>query len=468
VKKSNEERVANLLQDLRPESPALKGKNSPQALKQRMRRLSTPGVSLAVVEDCEVAYAGGFGSRQQDDASAVSSETLFQAASVSKAVFALAVVRLSKERRLDLDADVSNYLTSWHIPQNGNWTPRVTLRQLLSHTAGTTVDGFVGYPASSMLPTLSDVLNGTPPANNPPVVVNLIPGFQERYSGGGTTVAQQVVMDITGRPFPELMRELILDPLKMTRSTFEQPLPRELIPYAAVGHPWNGVAIAGGWHVYPEMAAAGLWTTAGELAHFGAEVLRILRGENSVLGLDRVAISEMLRPQLPDYRAGQAFRGLGWSCSGQGQTFQLAHQGTNEGFSSIITLMAASGQGAVVLLNSNQGASLTREIVSAIGRKYGWPVADRELKSGPMPADLSYSGTYRSVDGFAFIVTRVERGLLLHYGSQPGLPLRPVSPLKFLCDVLDLQVGFQLAGCGVIVEMTIKHTDRTIVTRKQS
>src|SRR5262249_27708993 len=153
--------------------------------------------------------------------------TLFQAGSVSKPIFALAVMRLAQEGKVDLDEDVNRYLISWKVPANGSWQPRITLRQLLSHSGGMTVHGFPGYASDEKVPSVLDILDGRPPANTPRIEVNIVPGTQLRYSGGGITVAQQLVVDLLGEPFPKMMREVILDPLRMKHSTYEQPLPKK-------------------------------------------------------------------------------------------------------------------------------------------------------------------------------------------------------------------------------------------------
>jgi CubicO group peptidase (beta-lactamase class C family) len=225
-------------------------------------------------------------------AEVATASTPFQCGSICKPVFALAVMKLAEIGTIDLDADVNEYLTSWRLPANDGWQPRVSLRQLLSHTAGTSVHGFPGYPASGPWPTLSQTLQGIPPANNQPIVVDVLPGTQFRYSGGGTTIAQQVVTDVTRRAFPELMRELILDPVGMTDSSFEQPPAPAFVKRAAKSHIWNGTETPGGYHVYPEMAAAGLWTTAPDLALLGVEVMQALRGNSSKLGLSAETQSE--------------------------------------------------------------------------------------------------------------------------------------------------------------------------------
>jgi CubicO group peptidase (beta-lactamase class C family) len=226
-------------------------------------------------------------------------DTLFQAASISKPVFALAVMRLVQEGQLNLDEDVNTYLTSWRISAIENWQPRITLRQLLSHTAGLTVHGFPGYRSSQRLPNTVQILNGEPPANTSKVEVNLIPGLHLRYSGGGTTIAQQVLVDILKQPFPEIMHELVLAPLGMTNSTYEQPLPSDWSSRTATAHVSSGIPLEGKHHVYPEMAAAGLWTTAADLAKVGVELMRVLRGLPPTLW-SKASIEEMLHPQQPE------------------------------------------------------------------------------------------------------------------------------------------------------------------------
>jgi CubicO group peptidase (beta-lactamase class C family) len=186
----------------------------------------------------------------------VTAATLFQAGSISKPIFALAVMRLAEQSSLDLDEDVNRYLASWKVPPNGSWQPRVTLRQILSHSAGFTVHGFPGYGAEGVVASVVHVLNGEPPANTPPVRVNILPGVQFRYSGGGITVGQLFVSDLLGKPFPSLMRELVLDLGMATAPMSAAPGPGRAPPPRTC----EGLLLRP-LHVYPEMAA-GLRTTA--------------------------------------------------------------------------------------------------------------------------------------------------------------------------------------------------------------
>ncbi len=214
--KAVEHRIERVISNLLPATSLERKFGSPKTLHEQLARYRTPGISIAVINDFEIEWAREFGVCEAGTIREVTADTLFQAASISKPVFALAVMRLVQEGRLSLDEDVNTYLTSWRVPASGNWQPRITLRQLLSHTAGLTVHGFPGYATSDPLPTLVQVLNGKPPANTDEVEVNIIPGLHYRYSGGGTTVAQQVLVDVLGKPFPEIMRELVLELLGMT------------------------------------------------------------------------------------------------------------------------------------------------------------------------------------------------------------------------------------------------------------
>jgi CubicO group peptidase (beta-lactamase class C family) len=443
-------RIARALSDLRPEGVPPAGVSTPRRLSDRLRDCATPGAGIAVIDGFNRLWSGGFGARARDGVIPVTARTRFQAASISKPVFALAVMRLAQDGVLDLDADVNRYLTTWRIPAIEGWQPHVTLRGLLSHTAGTAVDGFAGYPVVGPLPTPVQTLEGVPPANNPPVIVDRLPGLQARYSGGGTTIAQLAVTDRLRRPFAALMHELVLAPLGMADSSFEQPPPPAIVADAAVGHPWNGVAIPGGWHVYPEQAAAGLWTTAADLARLGAAVMTTLVGRPSALGLTRASIAAMLQPQLPRISPAEDNPGLGFFCRGDGKGLRFFHNGSNAGFASVLCCVPATGQGAVVMLNANQGAPVRAEIVAAIAREYDWPAQD--VPAGEKaPADAARRiGRYRNAQGLELGVESAGDGLLLQIAGQPPVPLEALSGAHYRARVVALGVRFAPDGLTLI------------------
>ena len=202
----------------------------------RMRELNVPGVSAALVEHGDVVAQAAYGTKTAGDDAPVEETTRFQACSISKPVTSLGMLRLVEQGRLDLDADVNDTLRAWRIPSNGAWAPRVTLRHLASHSAGLTAHGFPGYRRGATLPTLPQVLSGVSPANTEGVRVDIVPGVQFRYSGGGTTVMQLLLEEVTGQPIADLLRELVLEPLGMTHSSYEQPLPESLHDQAATAH----------------------------------------------------------------------------------------------------------------------------------------------------------------------------------------------------------------------------------------
>jgi CubicO group peptidase (beta-lactamase class C family) len=457
---SSSERMARVLGDVRPEGVVPAREGAPQTLAQRMAHYATPGASIGVVHDGEIDWVRGFGVRTIGAAAEVTADTLFQAGSIAKPVFALAVMRLVEDGTLDLDTDVNRYLTSWRVPANGGWQPQVTLRQLLSHSAGATVHGFRGYPRSGPWPTTLQVLQGVPPANSAEVVVDLLPGLAFRYSGGGTTIAEQVVVDVLGRPFPELMRELVLDPLGMTDSTYEQPLGDARAARAATAHPLNGMPLVGGWHVYPEMAAAGLWTTAGDLARLAVELMRTLRGERSALPLQTDTLASMLRPQLPDQQMGEHFVGLGWFCDGDGDALCFGHTGVDEGFIAELKIYPARRQAAAVMINAH-GWLLPGEILKAIGREYDWPMTPARAVSIALPRGIDYAGTYRDESDIVVEVARKGAGLVLLWDGQAPVPITPSAETDFHAAVLNLFVHFEI-GDGAVEAVSLMQHGKTI------
>jgi len=296
----------------------------------------------------------------------VTTSTLFQAGSVSKSVAALGALRLVEHNRLSLDADVNTKLQTWKVPENEfTKEKKVTLRGILSHSAGLTVHGFPGYAVGKPVPTLVQVLNGEAPANTSAIRADIIPGSKLRYSGGGYTVMQQMIIDVTGKPFPQFMQEAVLKPLGMTNSTYEQPLSEELAATTASGYYPKGKAVKGRWHIYPEMAAAGLWTTASDLARFAISIQHSLGG-GSNSGISQSMTRQMLTSQKDN-------DGLGVFLSGDGRGLRFSHGGRDEGFDATMTAFAETGQGAVIMINANDDSGSVSRIVEAIAREYHWP-----------------------------------------------------------------------------------------------
>jgi CubicO group peptidase (beta-lactamase class C family) len=291
----------------------------------QMRDHGIVGLSLAIIDDGKIIKARGYGFTDKSGKTPITTSTLFQAGSVSKSVAALGALRLVEQGQIALDEDVNARLRTWKVPENEfTKDEKVTLRRILSHSAGLTVHGFPGYAAGSPVPTLVQVLDGEKPANTPAIRVNFVPGSKWRYAGGGYTVMQQLLMDVTGQPFPEFMQKSVLTPLGMAQSTFEQPLPKDVATATPAGYLANGTAVRGRWHIYPEMAAAGLWTTPSDLARFAIGIQQSLAGKsNSVVS--PAMTRRMLTVQMAD-------DGLGVFIKGSGKTLRFLHGGRDEGF----------------------------------------------------------------------------------------------------------------------------------------
>ena len=331
-----------------------------------MERHGVPGAGIAVVDDYRIDWVEGFGLRSEDLEDPVGTTTLFQAASISKPLTALAVLKLVEERRLDLNADIDAQLKSWHIPASPLLRDRpVTVRGLLSHSAGVTVHGFPGYPTDTARPSLVEILDGTKPANTGPIRVDIKPGYLFRYSGGGYCIVQQWVLDVTGQSFPEFMSQQVLRPLAMADSTYQQPLPNELAARAAYGHRARRKVIAGHYHVYPEMAAAGLWTTPGDLGKVVIDLSKSLaRGDGRLLSQE--AAKEMVTVQ-------KGSCGLGIFVAEKAEQRSFTHDGANEGYRCQMVGFPATGRGLVIMTNSNTGGAIFDDVTQAVATAYQWP-----------------------------------------------------------------------------------------------
>jgi CubicO group peptidase (beta-lactamase class C family) len=279
----------------------VKGEATPtHTLSERMIALHVPGVSIAVVHNGAIEWAQGYGV-ESIGGKPVTPDTLFQTGSISKAVAALAALHLVQEGKLWLDTDVNSVLITWKVPPSSAAPGAiVTLRELLTHTAGINVHGFPGYAADTPVPTPVQVLNGEEPANTEPIRLENVPGATWKYSGGGYTVMQQLLLDVSKQSFAELLHDTVLEPIGMTHSTYEQPLTIRLKSEAATPYDADRGPIPGGAHTYPEQAAAGLWTTPGDLARYLIEMQQSLQGKaNHVLNPDLTR--QMLTPCLCDF-----------------------------------------------------------------------------------------------------------------------------------------------------------------------
>ncbi len=359
-------------------------------IEERMKHYGVHGVSIAVIDSFKIAWAKSYGVMDTATKQPVTDSTLFQAASISKPVFAMAALKLVEQGVLQPDADVNTQLTSWKVPENVfTANEKVTLKRLLGHVAGTTVHGFEGYRQGAPLPTLVNILNGEAPANSPPVVVDQVPGSAWRYSGGGYCVASQLILDAKGGTIPQHMHDLVLKPLGMNRSTYEQPLPASMAHNAASGYVPDGSMTVGKWHVYPEISPDGLWTTATDLARFVIDMQRTLATDSGKV-LKRATAQQMVEPFVEPHG------GVGFSLIDLHGERYFEHGGWNEGFCGEIIGHVGSGKGVVILINANQ-PDFMHEVVRSVMRAYDWPGVSPPYKPEPIDAASleAFTGRYR-------------------------------------------------------------------------
>jgi CubicO group peptidase (beta-lactamase class C family) len=372
-------------------------------LSQMMTLYKVPGFSVAVVARNRIAWAAGFGVRAPSDKSAVTPHTLFQAASISKPVTAAGNLWLVEHDQLALDENVNGELASWKVPDNEfTIAEKVTLRRLLSHNAGTNVSGFDGYARGMTLPTTEQTLNGLAPANNPPVRVTATPGTQCNYSGGGFTIAGQLIRDVSGQSFEEFMRQHVLLPAGMTESTFQQQLPPALAALAATGTHRDGLAIAGQWRLYPELAPDGLWTTPTDLAKFAIEIALSAHGKANHI-LSQSTVREMLTVQCHDDPNGPGGTGLGLALGYQHDPAIFFHNGSNDGFKSILMMEADSGWGYAAMSNSDNFDVINRRVMQTIAKHDKWNI-DPTPQTRDLGEELtliqSFRGLHAALDSY--------------------------------------------------------------------
>jgi CubicO group peptidase (beta-lactamase class C family) len=340
-----------------------------------MQKVGVPGASIAVIRDFEIHWSKGYGLADVTAGTKVTPDTLFQAASISKPVAAMAVLKAVQDGRFSLDQDVNTVLTSWKVPASEATARQpVTLRGLLSHTSGTDDGfGFPGYEPGAPVPSLVQILDGAPPSNVGKVIVARPPLTAFKYSGGGITLVQLLMTDALKRPFDAMMRDTVLNPLGMTHSAYEQPLSAERDRHAARAHDRNGAARDAKWHVYPELAAAGLWTTSPDLARFGIEIQKSIQGRSNKV-LNRAMANEMASP------VGVGPFAIGMSMSKRGEGWYLDHGGSNWGFQCLLLVHKSKGYGFAAMANADSGGRLIAELQQRVAAAYKWDMLDQPLR----------------------------------------------------------------------------------------
>jgi CubicO group peptidase (beta-lactamase class C family) len=416
------ERISRIENGLQP-NLQIQGENTPNFnIEERMKALGIAGVSIAVIKDGQIEWAKGYGMADSSENRPVTAETLFLAGSISKPVAAIRAHQLAENGIISLDSNVNNYLTSWKLPDNEfTVNEKVTTRRILNHTAGLTVWGFGGYDNGDIIPSVPEVLDGK--GNTDSVRVYKKPGESWMYSGGGYTIMQLMIADLEKKSFPDIMQYNVLDPLGMTASTFENPLPLQYHSMAATGYRAGGSEVEGKWPIYPEMAAAGLWTTPSQLILWAKEIQQIQQTQKD--GLLKVqTVNEMLTPGLNNHGLGPGVN-----------EHTYGHGGADEGFRADLTVWKEHPIAVVIMVNSDNG-SIINEILLSIATEYKLPGIEPSMRtviSKSIEERTPMVGTYKFPELGEAIVTIKENGLEIdgEFTDEPILLLPETDSTYF-------------------------------------
>jgi CubicO group peptidase (beta-lactamase class C family) len=360
---------------LRQVAPQTSGRVAdPTVVEALMKQFNVPGVSIAIIRDFKIAATYAYGVADAESGAKVTPDTMFQAASISKPVAAMVSLKAVQNGLFTLDQDVNTILKSWKMPDSTFTSDRpVTPRSLMSHTSGTGDGfGFPGYAPGAPLPTLLQILDGQAPSNVRKVRLERPPLRGFKYSGGAVLIEQLALSDAVRKPFDEIAREWVLNPIGMTNSTYEQPLPASREKQAARAHNRTGGRMGDRWHVYPELAAAGLWTTPTDLAKFAIEVQLAVLGKSARV-LSQATALEMITP------VGVGPYAVGFTIQKDGEGWYFSHGGSNWGFQCGLTAHRLHGYGAAIMTNSDNGGPLIRELTKLIQQEYAWDAVDQPI-----------------------------------------------------------------------------------------
>lgn len=430
----------------------------------QMARYKVSGVSVAYFDHGQILWTRTYGFADVAGKKPVTPETLFQAASISKPVAALAMLRLVQDGKLSLDEDVNVKLQAWKVPENEfTKEQKVTLRRIVTHSAGLTVHGFPGYASDEAVPTTVQILNGEKPANTDPIRVDVVPGTIWRYSGGGYVIMQLLMTEVAEKPFPRIMHDLVLGPAGMSHSTYEQPLPKNMTASASTPYRGDGEAVKGGPHTYPEMAPAGLWTTPSDLTRLAIEVQNEYAGRSAKI-LSQEMMRQMLTRQKGDW-------GLGFGLGNEGAKLHFGHGGANEGYRCDLQAYAETGQGVAIMTNSDSGDLLASEYLRAVAKEYNWPdfqpIERTVAKVDPAVFD-AYAGSYEIPNMGGITVSTKDGRLYIQAGPLGSEPqeLLPESDSKFFMLSRDVTFEFQKDEKGAVSKLIIHAGPQSLEARK--
>ena len=434
---------------------------APGTIQERMAHFKVPGLSIAVIQNYHLVWAKGYGFANDSLKIPVTAQTLFQAASISKSINAVGVLKLVQEKKLDLYTDINIYLSSWKFPYDSlSKGKKITVANLLSHTAGLGIHGFPGYLQGKPLPAVVQILDGQKPANTSAVRSMYAPGIKSEYSGGGTIISQLIVMDVTHQPYADYMKKEVLDLLGMKSSAYAQP-PVGINPnLLATAYDFNNKAVPGGYHVYPELAAAGLWTNPTDLAHYIIETQLAYEGKSAKV-LNQATTKLRLTPYIDKSAA------LGVFIDDEDGTKYFQHGGVNAGFRSQYYGSLEGGNGVVVMLNSDHDEIIT-EVINSVAKVYGFKGLYHSTKTIALSDTVlqTYTGVYQIAPNFIVTVSKEGSQLYAQPSGRDKAAIYPKTPTTFVLENLPIEVEFVKDKEGKVITMILNERGNKTEAKK--
>lgn len=458
----NSDRIEGQIKQVENNIPGwvqIEGEKSVWTLPERMQYYHVNGLSIAVIHNYKLDWAKGYGWADSANQIPVTTQTLFQAASISKSLNALGVLKLVEEKKLDIHEGINHYLKSWHLPESNFTTDkRITVYNLLNHTGGLNVHGFLGYEKGDSIPSIVQILNGENPANSDAIRSVAAPGTKVEYSGGGIEISQLIVMDIMHEPYDKYQWDEVLKPLGMRNSFYTQPPPKNKTAFLASGYDTNGKEINGGYHIYPELAAAGLWTNPTDLSKFIIETQLSYEGKSNKI-LSQTMTKEMLTP----FKGSDA--GLGVFIDSIGNRTYFQHGGSNVGFKSQYFASLADGDGVVVMVNSDQDGIL-RDVINSVAQAYNWKdfYKPQKRKAINVPDDTlqRYVGIYSFNQASAKVFKKGNHLFLSLNGGSPMQLFFTSDTDFFVIEIQANHIKFERNKIGNNYDIVLKEGNNDV------
>ena len=436
----------------------------------RMAHYKVKGLSIAVIEDYKIAWAKGYGWADEKERRPVTANTMFEPGSISKSLNAMGLLKLVQEHKLDLNTDINTYLKSWTFPYDSiSKGKKITLANLLSHTAGLTVHGFPGYSRTEKIPSVPEILDGKKPANTPAVRSAFEPGLRFQYSGGGTTISQLILTDYTQRPYDQFMAEQVFKPLDMTNSSYTQPPLDNKLKQVATGYRADGSMVETKFHVYPEQGAAGLWTTPTDICKYIIETQLAYEGKSA-----KLLNQDMTKLRLSPYL--DASSALGVFIEERGGIKYFQHGAANEGFRGIYFGSLEGGYGLAIFVNSDNG-NIMGELINSVATVYNWKDFYKPILQKRVPVTdavlQQYPGIYIQDNNFAIVLKKKDglylasngNSMKMHFSSDIDFfNLESLVLKQFTKDADGNIIGYTRTRKGESLPQMVKVKDVKAVT----